>query len=84
MELPFLKSIFGRGMVERRDPVSLGTSSRAVELLLFGTSWLAFQVLIGGVRAISDPSDEKIQKTESNSCSSFVYGETKAATLISE
>ena len=38
MELPFLKSSFGRERVKRRDPESLwvhvpGTDSRAVELL---------------------------------------------------
>lgn len=50
----------------------------------FGTSQVSPQVLIRVVRAISDPSDEKIQEAQSNSCGSFVCGETKAATLISE
>lgn len=40
MELPFLKSIFGREVVKRRDAGSLGTNSRAVELQLMAhLSW---------------------------------------------
>lgn len=68
-----------------RDPLGVRHRHRRQDCgaAAHGMFWLVFWALLGVVRTILDPSDEKIQKTVSDSCSSFDYREAKAATLTS-
>lgn len=80
-KLPVLKNSFDRGVAQKMDPETLCvcvpvTGSRAVSVGILGTAW-------GSWGHLWSKGSEKIQKIESNSCSSFGYRGAKAVPLTS-